>query len=93
MSSLASKGVSAACICGSYENEIDKDDLVNGNYQIIFFTPESLILNHPWRRMLSSQIYEEKRRALVVDEAHTVQKWLATQSFHLINIIVNNSYI
>ena len=68
MFSLASKGVSAACICGSNENEFDKDDLVNGNYQIIFFTPESLILNRPWRRMLSSQIYEEKLRALVVDE-------------------------
>ena len=32
--------------------------------------------------MLSNHIYEEKLRALVIDEAHTVQKWLAPTSFY-----------
>ena len=46
-----------------------------GVYQIVFFTPEMILLNKQWRHLLTTQIYAENLRALVVDEAYTIKKW------------------
>ena len=41
----------------------------------MFFTPEILLLTRRWRGLLSSPVYAEHLRVLVIDEAHTVKKW------------------
>ena len=51
------------------------ENILNGQYQLVFFTPECLILNRQWRKMLSSQPYEDKLKTIVFDEAHTIAKW------------------
>lgn len=57
----------------------DNDDVLKGVqmgvYKIVYFTPEMLLLNKQWRYLLTSQVYRENLRALVIDEAHTVKKW------------------
>ena len=61
-------------VTGDNDNH-NSDELWKGAYQLIFFTPESLLLNRRWQRLLSSSVYQERVKALVIDEAHTVQKW------------------
>ena len=45
-----------------------------GEHGLIFFTPE-LLLERRWRDVLHSKPYDQRVRAFVVDEAHTVKKW------------------
>ena len=66
------KGVSAVSL---EEVENVNENILNGQYQLVFFSPESLILNRRWRKMLSSQPYEDKLKTIVFDEAHTIAKW------------------
>ena len=42
-----------------------------GEYQLVLFTPEMLIEQKQWRRMLLAEVYTSRLRAFVVDEAHT----------------------
>ncbi len=46
-----------------------------GRYDLVFFTPELLIDNKRWRRVLSSATYTQRLRGFVVDEAQCVAKW------------------
>ena len=46
-----------------------------GNFQLVFFTPEMLIGSKRWRNMLTGDLYSE---AFVIDEAHCVKKWYVT---------------
>lgn len=69
--SLTLKRVSAISICSGEDIEHNrKEEVLKGSYEIVYFTPEALMLSSQWTRMLSSPIYEEKLRALVIDEAH-----------------------
>ena len=69
------KGLSAACICGD-DDTAKKDDVIAGKFQLVFFTPEALLMNRRWRKLLLSDNYQRRIKGLVLDEAHTVQKWL-----------------
>ena len=44
----------------------------NGNYQLVYMSPESLLTDERWRDMLLSR---EHLVGLVVDKAHCVKKW------------------
>ena len=46
-----------------------------GEYQLVYITPELLITSSVWRKMLIGEVYSERLRAFIVDEAHTVKKW------------------
>jgi len=67
--------VRAAQITGDQDNVDVKRSVLEGKCQIVFFTPEMLILNQQWRNLLSTEVYYHRLRALVVDEAHTIKKW------------------
>jgi len=60
------------------QDDLD-DELIyeinSGKFEIVYFTPESLVLNSRWRRMLSTEVYQKHLKAIAVDEAHTVPKW------------------
>lgn len=47
-----------------------------GEYQLVYITPELLITGGVWGKMLVGEVYSERLRAFNVDEAHTVKKWL-----------------
>ena len=55
-----------------------KKKVQTGAFQLVFFTPELLIENNRWRKVLMSDVYATRLKAFVVDEAHTVSKWYVT---------------
>ena len=77
VTSFSAKGVSAAYISGEQEDKNVKKGVVDGAYQIVFFTPEMLLLNKQWRNLLASSTYLQRLGGLVLDEAHTIKKWYA----------------
>ena len=52
-----------------------KRAVLNGEVQLVFFTPESIILNRTFRSMLLSSVYKENLVCVAVDEAHCVSMW------------------
>ncbi len=63
-----------------FVGEVKTDDeaqqrILNGESQLVFISPENLIENTKYRRMLLRQVYKENLVALVVDEAHCIQTW------------------
>ena len=68
-----SRGLKAGCDTTDAQM---KDEISLGNYSLVFFTPEA-ILSPAWRSMLLSKPYQDNLVAFVIDEAHTVYKWLA----------------
>ncbi|SMN01270.1 ATP-dependent DNA helicase RecQ [uncultured Candidatus Thioglobus sp.] len=49
--------------------------VVNGEVQLLYISPESIIDNHKYRDMLLTPIYKQRLVALVVDEAHCIRTW------------------
>ena len=83
MSSLTAKWITAVSICGDdNDDQHKKHGVTQGRYQLVYFTPEALVLSRSWRRVLNSCVYEEHLKALVIDEAHCVQKWLDRNQIH-----------
>ena len=70
-----SRGLKAGCIGMDVKDAQMKDEITLGNYSLVFFTPEA-ILNPSWRSVLLSKPYQDNLVAFVIDEAHTVYKWL-----------------
>ena len=72
--SFRNKGLSVAYVCGDDdEDEQMKVGVVGGNYQLLFFTPGSL-LTWKWREVIMSDKYRERVRGLIIDEAHCIKK-------------------
>ena len=53
----------------------DEEEVCEGKYLLVFISLESLLMDPTWRNMLLSPIYQENLVALVIDEAHCVNKW------------------
>ena len=49
--------------------------VLSGDYQLVFFSPESLLSRRRWRELLRHEPYSTHLVALIVDEAHCVKKW------------------
>ena len=73
--SFTSRGLSTAYVTGQSENEDMKQGVYKRVYRLVFFTPELLIMNRRWRKVPSSDVYNNHLKAFVVDEAHCVKKW------------------
>ena len=53
VASLTSKGLSAVCAVGETQQDKMEVDLIrNGQYQILFISPELLLVNLTWRDMI-----------------------------------------
>ena len=76
VSSLSSRGLSAAYVIGETENDKSQlTEILNGKFQIIFISPELLLTNLTWREMIRTRTYMNNLVAFVVDEAHCIPKW------------------
>lgn len=71
--SLQQHGVKVAIAWNSDHEK--KENIKQGCYEIVFFSPECLLTNTEWRDMLQSPVFHSKLCAIVVDEAHCVKKW------------------
>ena len=74
-------------VCGSEMEECVVEELHQGLYKVVMFSPESLLISELWRDMLLSDIYRENTVGFIVDEAHCVKKWLVNVHVkYLINL-------
>ena len=64
----------SAVYAGNADDKLEAD-ICSGKYQLVFISPESLLVESRWRDMLQSPIYCERLVGLIVDEAHCVKKW------------------
>ena len=72
---LTSKGVPAIHIISGAQHESTEVALLEGQFRVIFISPEQLLGKKKWRDMLRSEVYQKCLAAFVVDEAHCVKKW------------------
>ncbi len=49
--------------------------MIEGNFSLIFSSPESWILNPKWQAVLASTLYQDNLVFIVIDEAHVTYKW------------------
>ena len=64
------------CYIAEDQSDISvKDGVKKGEYQLVLITPEMLLGGKQWRKMLRLEIYSQRLRTVVIDEAHTVKKW------------------
>ena len=67
-------------ISAEYVGEGQKDvtawrRVLNGTVQLIYISPESLLCNPRYRRMVRTGPYKDNLVGIVVDEAHCVKTW------------------
>ena len=67
---LADRGI-AACSLG--DDSVLDDDILK--HSIIFTSPELIIQEERWRKILQSSGVQDNIFGLVTDEAHVVPKW------------------
>ena len=54
---------------------IDEEKIFASHYSFVFTSPETIINNGKWRKLLRSDVYQKNLFGLVTDEAHVVPKW------------------
>lgn len=74
VASYSAKGLRAAKVTGDSSKSLRRE-AKEGDYQLVYITPELLITGGEWREMLVGEVYSERLRAFIVDEAHTVKNW------------------
>ena len=62
-------------LCAAQLGVHNDREIMEGNFSLIFGSPESWILNPKWRAMLASTLYQDNLVAIVDDEAHVAYKW------------------
>lgn len=75
--SFKKRGISAAIVTSESDAESEriKSGVLEGRYQLVFISPEQLIVKEKFRCMCQNEIYTERLVSLVIDEAHCVKKW------------------
>ena len=69
------RGISAEFLGELQEDPSAVTRVVEGHHQLVFCSPENLLDNPSLTNMFSSNIYQENMIALIVDEAHCIDKW------------------
>ena len=69
---LTSKGIRAAYVG---KDERTDQAIIDGEYNVVFGSPESLVSNPSWRSVLQTQLYRQRLVGIAVDEVHTVVDW------------------
>ena len=54
--------------------EVNCDDILNGDVQLVYLSPESVLSHTHWRDMFHTLTYQNNLVCLAVDEAHLVEK-------------------
>ena len=78
---FSSRGLKCVRI-GSCTEEI-KQRVIQGEYQLVFISPEALLATRRWRKMLLNPIYQNTIIVVVADKAHCVRNWLVYASINV----------
>ena len=60
---------------GEDQSEEVNKQVSNGDYQIVYTTPETLLCVLRWREVFRSAHYQKNIVGLIVDEAHCIEQW------------------
>jgi len=71
---LQKRGIKASFI-GAGQEEANFKEIVNGEMNIVYSSPEAMLANDRWREMICSQVYQKNVVAVAVDEAHCITHW------------------
>ena len=74
-SKFSPKGLSTEYVGEAQPDLAVKRKVLNGDVQLVYISPECLIMNKTYRSMLLSPQYQQNLVALVIDEAHCVKTW------------------
>ena len=69
------RGLKVEFVGEAQSSESAATAVLSGDIQLVYISPESLLLNRKYRNMLTEAPYQAKLRAFVVDEAHCVKFW------------------
>ncbi len=58
VSSLTEKGLSAVYVSGEVSERLT-EELHEDQFQVVFFSPETLLTDETWRDMIQSTVYQE----------------------------------
>jgi len=83
VSTLSSRGLVTGSVTGDMTSDMAAK-IKKGECQIVFFSPEVLLQQSRWRSLLQSKDYRSRLRTFVIDEAHTVVKWLVFPIAHTV---------
>jgi len=76
VASFRKKGVTAVSVRKEdMMKEETVDELREGQFQMLFFSPKDLLTDETWRDMIQSTVYKENVVGFMVDEARCVKKW------------------
>lgn len=71
----SSKGIATEFVGEVQADPAVISQVLQGNLQLLYISPENLLNNPRFRSMLLTSKYKEHLVALVVDEAHCVKTW------------------
>ena len=74
VSHLCNLGVPAVAISDEMVPEMVQQSL-NGNYIVVFGSPECLLSTETWRGVFSSKEFNEMLVGVAIDEAHCITQW------------------
>ena len=74
VSYLYNLGVPAVSITDEMDPEIIQQ-VLNGNYIVVFGSPECLLSTETWRGMFSCKEFVEMLVCVAIDEAHCIIQW------------------
>ena len=69
---FTSWGMKAAYVSSEQE---DESQILQGEVQLVYFSPETLSSVPHWREMFTTPCYQCNVICLAIDEAHLVEKW------------------
>ena len=71
---LQKMGIKASFI-GAGQEEANFQQILKGEMNIVYSSPEAMLSNDQWRDMVCSRIYQESVVAVAIDEAHCITHW------------------
>ena len=57
------------------DDDANENAILNGEFSIVFTSPEAIIKKKKWREMLGGKIYQKNLFGIVTDEVHVIPKW------------------
>ncbi len=65
----------AAFVGKDQKDESIKEQVLKGEFELVFMSPESMLRVLKYREMFRSAVYQKNLMCLAIDEAHCVEKW------------------
>ena len=68
-------GLNVEFVGEAQDDKTASSRVINGEVQLIYISPENLICNPKYRKMLLTPVFRENLIGIAVDEAHCIKTW------------------